>query len=132
GASNNRFIVAEAASQVRANGGPDGVVAIGAQSPGATEGAGRAKTGGAIYFPYTAPSSVPAEVAIEYGLTGGYVILVGGASAGVDALWQAGALLTAGRAGTALVLAVETVEEGAGLWARGRRATARPLVGGAA
>src|SRR5207237_206673 len=63
GASNKRFIVAEAASHVRANDGPDGVVAIEAQSPGATEGAGRAKTGGAIYFPYTAPSSVPAEVA---------------------------------------------------------------------
>ena len=132
GASNKRFIVAEAASQVRANGGPDGVAAIGAQSPGATEGAGRAKTGGAIYFPYTAPSSVPAEVAIEYGLTGGYVILVGGASAGVDALWQASTLLAAGDADLALVLAVETFEECGDLWTRGRWVTPRPLVEAAA
>jgi 3-oxoacyl-[acyl-carrier-protein] synthase II len=88
--------------------------------------------GGALYFPYTAPSSVPAEVAIEYGLTGGYVILVGGATAAVDALWQAGTLLAAGRADTALVLAVETFEECADLWARGRWATPRPLVEAAA
>ena len=32
---------------------------------------------------------VPAEVAIEFGLTGPYVILIGGAAATVDALWQA-------------------------------------------
>src|SRR5204863_168616 len=86
----------------------------------------------AIYFPYTAPSSVPAEVAIEYGLTGGYVILVGGASAGVDALWQASTLLAAGDADLALVLAVETFEECADLWTRGRWVTPRPLVEAAA
>jgi 3-oxoacyl-[acyl-carrier-protein] synthase II len=88
--------------------------------------------GGALYFPYTAPSAVPAEVAIEYGLTGGYVILVGGAAAAVDALWQAATLLATGRADTALVLAVETFEECADLWARGRWATPRPLVEAAA
>lgn len=84
------------------------------------------------YFPYTAPSAVPAEVAIEYGLTGGYVILVGGATATVDALWQASVLLAAGRATIALVLAVETFEECADLWARGRWTTPRPLVEAAA
>jgi len=84
------------------------------------------------YFPYTAPSAVPAEVAIEYGLTGGYVILVGGAVGTVDALWQASVMLAAGRATLALVLAVETFEECADLWARGRWATPRPLVEAAA
>jgi hypothetical protein len=41
-------------------------------------------------------------------------------------------LLTAGRAETALVLAVETFEECAALWARGRWTTPRPLVEAAA
>jgi hypothetical protein len=132
GASNKSFIVAEAATQARPNGAPSSVAAARAPSPVATEGAGRAKTGGAIYFPYTAPSSVPAEVAIEYGLRGGYVILVGGASAGVDALWQASTLLAAGDADLALVLAVETFEECADLWTRGRWVAPRPLVEAAA
>src|SRR5439155_25387761 len=88
--------------------------------------------GTTLHFPYTAPSAVPAEVAIEYGLTGGDVILVGGAAAAVDALWQAGTLLAAGRADTALVLAVETFDECADLWARGRWAAPRPLVEAAA
>lgn len=101
--------------------------AYGASNRGFIEGAGTA-----LYFPYTAPSAVPAEVAIEYGLTGGYVILVGGAAAGVDALWQAGTLLAAGRADRALVLAVETFDECADLWARGRWVTPRPLVEAAA
>jgi 3-oxoacyl-[acyl-carrier-protein] synthase III len=90
--------------------------------------AGRAGT----YFPYTAPSAVPAEVAIEYGLTGGYVILVGGAAATVDALWQAGTLLMTGRCDRALVVAVETFAECGDLWARGRWATPQPLVEAAA
>jgi len=130
GASNRGFIVATSGST-----GP--IVATGG-SPGRAEGGlsemrgGSAPRGGALYFPYTAPSAVPAEVAIEYGLTGGYVILVGGAAAAVDALWQAGMLLAAGRADTALVLAVETFEECADLWARGRWATPRPLVEAAA
>ena len=114
GASNHGFIEAGSARPARADGGL------------------REMRGSALYFPYTAPSAVPAEVAIEYGLTGGYVILVGGAAAGVDALWQAGTLLTAGRADTALVLAVETFEECAALWARGRWTTPRPLVEAAA
>src|SRR5207253_10803722 len=100
--------------------------AYAASNKGFIEGAGST-----LHFPYTAPSAVPAEVAIEYGLTGGYVILVGGAAAAVDALWQAGALLTAGRADTALGLAVETVGECAALGGRGRREAPRPPVGAA-
>ena len=115
GASNYGFIVAGAPRAAKTDGGLSGEA-----------------RGSALYFPYTAPSAVPAEVAIEYGLTGGYVILVGGAAAAVDALWQAGTLLTAGRADTALVLAVETFEECAALWARGRWTTPRPLVEAAA
>jgi len=88
--------------------------------------------GGPLYFPYTAPSAVPAEVAIEFGLTGGYVILVGGSATAVDALWQASTLLAGGRADRALVLAVETFEECEDLWARGRWTTPRPLVEAAA
>jgi 3-oxoacyl-(acyl-carrier-protein) synthase len=116
GASNKGFIVATAGSAARAEGGLTEMPS-GAARP---------------YFPYTAPSAVPAEVAIEYGLTGGYVILVGGAAATVDALWQASMLLAAGRTKLALVLAVETFEECADLWARGRWTTPRPLVEAAA
>jgi hypothetical protein len=57
---------------------------------------------------------------------------VGGAAATVDALWQAGMMLASGRANRALVLAVETFEECADLWARGRWTTPRPLVEAAA
>jgi beta-ketoacyl synthase-like protein len=88
--------------------------------------------GGSVYFPYTAPSAVPAEVAIEYRLSGGYVILVGGATAGVEALWQAATLLRAGRCERAVVLTVETFAECENLWARGRWAVRRPLVEAAA
>ena len=132
GASNKSFILAETGSHARPDGGPTSEAVAGAPRPVGTEAGGRGKTGGAIYFPYTAPSSVPAEVAIEYGLTGGYVILVGGASAGVDALWQASTMLAAGRADLALVLAVETFDECADLWTRGRWVTPRPLVESAA
>jgi len=85
-----------------------------------------------VYFPYTAPSAVPAEVAIEYGLRGGYVILVGGATAGVEALWQAATLLGTGRCRRAVVLAVETFAECETLWARGRWTVRAPLVEAAA
>ena len=122
GASNREFIGAGTASPARAEGG----------LTGDARGSAPATHRGALYFPYTAPSSVPAEVAIEYGLTGGYVILVGGPAAGVDALWQASTLLGAGRADTVLVLAVETFDECAELWARGRWVTPRPLVEAAA
>ena len=87
--------------------------------------AGRA---GTLHFPYTAPSALPAEVAIEFGLTGAYVILIGGPAATVDALWQAGRLLDEGRCDRALVLAVETFDECEALWRRARWALPTPLV----
>lgn len=87
---------------------------------------------GPLHFPYTAPSALAAEVAIEFGLTGAYVILIGGAAVTVDALWQAGGLLTAGRCEHALVLAVETFQECESLWRRARWTLPAPLVEAAA
>src|SRR2546428_590532 len=85
-----------------------------------------------LHFPYTAPSAVPAEVAIEFGLTGPYVILIGGAAATIDGLWQATLLLRRGQCRRALVLAVETFAECEDLWARGRWLVRPPLVESAA
>ena len=75
--------------------------------------------GGALHFPYTAPSAVPAEVAIEFGLHGPYAALIGGAATTVDAIEHAAALLARGACARALVLAVETFAECADLHARG-------------
>ena len=86
----------------------------------------------ALHFPYTAPSAVPAEVAIEFGLTGAYTILVGGADAALEALAHAWRLLRRRACERALVLAVETFAECADLWDRGRWLTGRPLVEAAA
>jgi len=91
-----------------------------------------AEAGGALHFPYTAPSAVPAEVTIDLGLTGRYVILIGGAVATLDALWQAGRLLEEDACERALVLAVETFDECADLHARARWLAPRPLVEAAA
>lgn len=88
--------------------------------------------GGTLHFPYTAPSVVPAEVTIEYSLRGPYVIVIGGASATVDALWQADRLLARGACERALVLAVETFAECADLYARARWVARGPLVEAAA
>lgn len=87
---------------------------------------------GTLHFPYTAPSAVPAEVAIEFGLRGAYVILLGGASAAVDALWQADLLVRRGRCARALVLAVETFEDCEDLYERARWLAPGPLVEAAA
>ncbi|HKB24448.1 MAG TPA: beta-ketoacyl synthase N-terminal-like domain-containing protein [Methylomirabilota bacterium] len=87
---------------------------------------------GALHFPYTAPSAVPGEVAIEFGLTGAYTILIGGAAATLDALRQATRLLAGGRCRRALVLAVETFAECEALWTRARWLAGRPLVESAA
>ncbi len=87
-----------------------------------------AAAGGALHFPYTAPSAVPAEVAIEFRLTGSYVILIGGATATLEALWQASTLIERGAAERALVLAVETFAECADLYVKARRLVAWPLV----
>lgn len=88
--------------------------------------------GGTLHFPYTAPSAMAGEVAIEFGLTGPYGILIGGSAATIDALWQATRLVAGGRCERALVLAVETFEECAALYARGRWLVRRPLVEAAA
>jgi 3-oxoacyl-[acyl-carrier-protein] synthase III len=91
-----------------------------------------ATTGSALHFPYTAPSAVPAEVAIEFGLTGAYVIFVGGATTTLEALAHAAGLLRRGDCERALVLAVETFRECEDLHARGRWLLRRPLVEAAA
>ena len=92
----------------------------------------RRSVSGTLHFPYTAPSVMSGEVAIEFGLTGPYGILIGGAAATIDGLWQATVLLAAGRCERALVLAVETFEDCAELYARGRWLVKRPLVEAAA
>jgi beta-ketoacyl synthase-like protein len=86
----------------------------------------------ALGFPYTAPSAVPAEVAIEFRLTGSYVILLGGATATVAALRHASRCIARGTADRALVLAVETFEDCADLIQRGRWLARGPFVEAAA
>ena len=83
---------------------------------------------GGVYFPYTAAAAVPAEAAIEFGLTGPYEILIGGSTATMRAVARAAALLESGACDRALVLAVEIFEECADLFARARGGLARPLV----
>jgi len=86
------------------------------------------RRGGVVHFAYTAPAVVSAEVAIEFGVTGAYSILIGGAPATLRAIDQAGRLLETGRCDRALVLAVEIFEECADLYARHRRLNRCPLV----
>lgn len=86
----------------------------------------------ALEFPYTAPSAVPAGVAIELGITGPYVIFLGGGTATLLALWHAATLLAGRQCDRALVLAVETFAECADLWARGRWCANPPQVEAAA
>lgn len=88
--------------------------------------------GGGIHFAYTAPAVVPAEVAIEFGVTGPYAIFLGGPPATLRAIWQAALLLESGECDRALVLAVEIFEECADLFAREPRLVGRPLVEAAA
>lgn len=83
---------------------------------------------GGVYFPYTAAAAVPAEIAIEFGLTGPYEILIGGPTATMRAIARAAALLESGACDRALVLTVEIFEECADLFARARGRLARPLV----
>jgi len=86
------------------------------------------RRGGVVHFAYTAPAVVPAEVAIEFGVTGAYGILIGGAPATLRAIEQAGRLLDAGTCDRALVLVVEIFEECADLHAARRRYHRWPLV----
>jgi len=103
--------------------------AYGASNRAFIEAAAGSREGrGALHFPYTAPSAVPAEVAIEFGLTGPYIILIGGATATLDALWQAERLLAEGACRRVLVLAVETFAECADLYRRARWLVHGPLV----
>jgi hypothetical protein len=83
---------------------------------------------GGVYFPYTAPAAVPAEVAIAFGITGPYAVFIGGPPATLRAIWYAATLLQADLCERVLVLAVETFEECVDLYIRGRRLTGHPLV----
>ena len=86
------------------------------------------RRGGVMHFAYTAPAVVPAEVAIEFGITGAYGILLGGAPATLRAIEHGARLLQAGRCARALVLVVEVFEECAELYARHRAFGRGPLV----
>jgi hypothetical protein len=88
--------------------------------------------GGALHFPYTAPSAVPAEVAIEFGMCGPYAVVIGGAAATIDAMAHASRLLARGACARAIVLAVETFVECEALHHRGGTAPAGPMVEAAA
>jgi beta-ketoacyl synthase-like protein len=85
-----------------------------------------------LHFPYTAPSAVPAEVTIAFGIRGPYVNLMGGGPAALQALWYAARWLADSMADRVLVLAVETVHEVWDLFGRARRLYRRPVVEGAA
>ncbi len=74
--------------------------------------------GANVYFPYTAPAAMPGEVAIEYGITGPYGILIGGPTAGVEAIAHAAGMLDEGTCRRVLVLGVEIFEECADLYDR--------------
>jgi beta-ketoacyl synthase-like protein len=108
------------------------VVFVTAAAYGASNVVWLAGQAGTLHFPYTAPSVLPGEVAIEFGLTGPYVILIGGAAATVDALWQAGRMMADGGCQRAVVLAVETFEECQALWRRARWTLPGPMVESAA
>jgi hypothetical protein len=88
--------------------------------------------GGSTYFPYTAAAALPAEVAIAFGLTGPYEILVGGAPATMRIIARAAALLESGACDRALVLAVEVFSECADLFESARAPLAEPFVEAAA
>ena len=74
--------------------------------------------GSKVYFPYTAPAAISGEVAIEYGIRGPYGILIGGSTAGADAIAHAAEMLEAGTCRRVLVLGVEIFEECADLYDR--------------
>ncbi len=82
----------------------------------------------ALHFPYTAPSAVPAEVTIQFGITGPYLTLLSGANAGIEALWQATTLLATAQCERAVVLGVETFQDCPELFRAGRWLLGTPLV----
>jgi hypothetical protein len=81
-----------------------------------------------LFFPYTAPSAVPGEVTIQFGVTGPYLSLLSGANAGIEALWQAAMLLRSDQCDRALVLGVETFAGCEDLYTAGRWLLRLPLV----
>jgi hypothetical protein len=81
-----------------------------------------------LFFPYTAPSAVPGEVTIQFGVTGPYLSLLSGANAGIEALWQAAMLLRSDQCDRALVLGVETFTGCEDLYTAGRWLLRPPLV----
>lgn len=109
-------------------GGGTALVFVTAAAYGASNVEWLAGQAGTLHFPYTAPSVLPGEVAIEFGVTGPYVILIGGPTATVDGLWQAARLVTDGQCERALVLAIETFHECVALWRRARWTLPGPLV----
>ena len=81
-----------------------------------------------LHFPYTAPSAVPGEVTIEFGIRGPYVNLTGGGPAALHALWYAARWLAEEDAERVLVVGVEAVHEVWDLFGRARRLYDPPLV----
>ena len=81
-----------------------------------------------LHFPYTAPSALPGEVTIEFGIRGPYVHVMGGGPATLECLWYAARWLDEGRADRVLVLTVEAVQEVRDLFARAGRLIRRPLL----
>jgi hypothetical protein len=109
--------------------GPDtALVYVTAAAYGASNRAFVEGGGHALHFPYTAPSAVPAEVAIEFGLHGPYAVLIGGAATTIDAIEHAAVLLARGACARAIVLAVETFVECAEILVRGRAVDDGPLL----
>lgn len=113
-------------------GGATALVYVTAAAYGASNRAFVEAAASTLHFPYTAASAVPAEVAIEFQLTGPYVIFVGGAATTIEALAHAAGLVERGECRRALVLAVETFRECEDLHARTRWLLGRPLVEAAA
>ena len=81
-----------------------------------------------VYFPYTAPSAVPGEVTMQYGITGPYLSFLSGANAGLEALWHALTLLSHDQCDRALVLGIETFVDCESLYTAGRWLLDKPLV----
>ena len=129
-----RAAAADAGLEAGALGGPrTGVLYASATAYAAANRAFLEDEGSAtLHFPYTAPSAVPGEVTIEFGIRGPYVNLMGGAPAALHALWYAARWLAEAAADRVLVLAVEAVHEVWDLAGRTRRLHGHPVVEGAA
>jgi len=94
-------------------------------------GAGASGASG-MHFAYTAPAVLPAEIAIELGVRGAGITLIGGAPATLHAIWQAANCLARGTCDRALVVAVEVFAECGDLYRLAGRWMDGPLVEAAA